>query len=445
MIERSLREALAGSLAALGVRRTVGLDLGLSEGGLPHIEVDDPDLAVLLADADGAVNGGLGLAVLAGQLLHLSSLPGGTAFPQTVGSPEELLDTLAALDPTMPATTALHLDLDLGQGIPADLSVSGEPDRQMAYQLGPSLQGARIAVIAGTGVVRSSSEAGLATFAERLGAPVLNTPAAKGVFRWNSPYHAGTIGLQVRDSELAEVDDAQVVILCGVAEGELAEMPIGNVVELDPRQLSVAADGWTAPSGGPAARPPLYDALAAVIGPAYERDGVPLSAPRAALHLSGAAPDGGVAVVEADLAGFWVGRSFPTAVPGSVVLPGTPLPGFAAAGALMARLAGRPAVGVRARLPEGIPEASVELEAEVFGVAERLGMELTVQAWSPDSPAVSAEDHARATEHDYRGSGSASGSPSVRPVAVAIDELDAIVEVAGAPVGWATEAPPTGP
>ena len=71
MTERTLRAALAGALAALGVRRTVGLDLGLTGEGLPHIDVEDPDLAVLLADADGTVNGGLGAAVLAGQLVEL--------------------------------------------------------------------------------------------------------------------------------------------------------------------------------------------------------------------------------------------------------------------------------------------------------------------------------------------------------------------------------------
>lgn len=432
MTERTLRAALAGALAALGVRRTVGLDLGLTGEGLPHIDVEDPDLAVLLADADGTVNGGLGAAVLAGQLLHLSSLPGGTAYPDTVGSAEELLDTLAAIDPMMPATTALHLDLDLGQDVPSDLSVTGEPERQMAFQLSPSMQGARLAVVAGVGVVRADATFALAGFAERLGVPVLNTPMAKGVFRWNSPYHAGTCGLQARDPELGGLNSAQVVILAGVGEDELPSRPTGNVVELDPRQLSLAAEGWTAPDGGPAARPPLYDALAAIIGPAYESEGSPLSAPRAALHLSGAAPDHAVAVAEADLVGFWVGRAFPTATAGSVVIPTTPLPGFAAAGALMARLAGRPAVGVRAG------SASGELEAATLALAERLGVGVAVQAWSPDAPRLSADDHARATEEDYRRVGAAATGSAVRQVAVAVDDLDAIVEVAGAPVAWAT-------
>ena len=218
----------------------------------------------------------------------------------------------------------------------------------------------------------------------------------------------------------------------GVGEEELPSRPTGNVVELDPRQLSLAAEGWTAPDGGPAARPPLYDALAAIIGPAYESEGSPLSAPRAALHLSGAAPDHAVAVAEADLVGFWVGRAFPTATAGSVVIPTTPLPGFAAAGALMARLAGRPAVGVRAG------SASGELEAATLALAERLGVGVAVQAWSPDAPRLSADDHARATEEDYRRVGAAATGSAVRQVAVAVDDLDAIVEVAGAPVAWAT-------
>jgi hypothetical protein len=147
-----------------------------------------------------------------------------------------------------------------------------------------------------------------------------------------------------------------------------------------------------------------------------------------------------VAVVEADLAGFWVGRAFPTAVPRSVVVATTPLPGFAAAGALMARLAGRPSIGVRAG---GMEVDGGELEPEVLALAQRLGVGVVVQAWAPDAPAMSADEHARATEADYRGVGAPSqGSSSqgslVRPVAVALDDLDAIVEVAGRPVSWAT-------
>ncbi|MEZ5382960.1 MAG: hypothetical protein R2754_14340 [Microthrixaceae bacterium] len=431
MSRGTVATALAGALAALGVRRTVGLDWGLEEAGLPHVGVEDPDLAVLLADADGRVNGGLGAALLAGGLLHLSSLPGGTAFPETVGSPEELLDTLAGLDATLPSTLALHVDLDLGAEVPGELVVAGGPDRQMAYRLGSSLRGARLAVIAGVGVVRTNSTDGLLRLAERLGVPVLNTLAAKGVFRWDSPYHAGTYGLQERDAELGGVEAAQVVIVTGVGDGELETPPVGNVVELDPRQLALAAEEWPRPEGGPAPRPPLYDALAAVIGPAYERTTTPLSAPRAALHSSGAAPDDGVVVAEADLAGFWLARAFPTAHPGSVAVATTPLPGFAAAGALMAVLAGRPALAIRSGGAGSSPA-----EAAVLELADALGVGVAVQAWAPEGPEVSPEDHARATEADY-----GAASTTVRHVGVALDDLEGLVGVAGAPVSWAGSRP----
>ena len=96
------------------------------------------------------------------------------------------------------------------------------------------------------------------------------------------------------------------------------------------------------------------------------RAGVPRPGLRDAVHGGGAQPDDGVAVVEADLAGFWVGRAFPTAVPRSVVVATTPLPGFAAAGALMARLAGRPSIGVRAG---GMEVDGGELEPEVLALS----------------------------------------------------------------------------
>ena len=61
--------------------------------------VDDVDLAVLLADADGRLghhdgSGRLGAALLDGPILHLSSQPGGRVPLQTVQSAEQLLEAL---------------------------------------------------------------------------------------------------------------------------------------------------------------------------------------------------------------------------------------------------------------------------------------------------------------------------------------------------------------
>ncbi len=60
-----------------------------------------------------------------------------------------------------------------------------------------------------------------------------------------------------------------------------------------------------------------------VVTPRYESDAVPLTAPRASLHLSGALPERGVAVADPGRAGFWVARTFPTSIPGSVCVPAT--------------------------------------------------------------------------------------------------------------------------
>ena len=69
MTERTLRAALAGALAALGVRRTVGLNLGMTGECLLHIDVEAPDLAVVLADVDETGKGGLVAAVVALSLI----------------------------------------------------------------------------------------------------------------------------------------------------------------------------------------------------------------------------------------------------------------------------------------------------------------------------------------------------------------------------------------
>ena len=108
-------ELLVQRLRAVGVERVVG-EVALP--GLPHLRVDDPDLACLLADADGRVGGGFGAALLAGQLLHLSSQPAGRSPIVPVGSAEELLAALAIVRPgSAPSTLALHLDLDLGDEV----------------------------------------------------------------------------------------------------------------------------------------------------------------------------------------------------------------------------------------------------------------------------------------------------------------------------------------
>ena len=220
---RSVQDLLVARLRSLGVTRTYGLALD----GLDCVRTDDPDLAVLLADADGRLgardgSGRLGAATLAGPILHLSSAPGGRAPLQTVGSAEELLDAL--VDPpglTVPGTLALHLDLDLDTPVPDGLVPSVAPERSAVLTLDPSLASLRLLVVVGPGVVRAGALDGLRTAARAAVAPVLATWGAIGVERWDSPFHAGVGGLQAGDLALGGLDGADVVITSGLDPDEL--------------------------------------------------------------------------------------------------------------------------------------------------------------------------------------------------------------------------------
>src|SRR4051794_4633091 len=152
-------DALEGRLRQLGVGRVYGLPLG----GLHHVDVQDADIAVLLADVDGRIghidgSGRLGAAVLDGPILHLSSCPGGTAPLQTVSSLDEVLAALAGSPGVdLPGTTALHLDLDLDAPVPSRPSEVGGPLRTPVLTLDPSLAGLGIVALVGPGVVRTNT------------------------------------------------------------------------------------------------------------------------------------------------------------------------------------------------------------------------------------------------------------------------------------------------
>jgi hypothetical protein len=384
-------DLLAARLAELGVRRVYGEGLtGATLPGLDPVEVADPDLAVLLADADGRIGevdgrGRLGAALLAGPILHLSSEPGGTAPLQTVGSAEEMLDAL--VDPpglVVPGASALHLDLDLSAPVPDGLAASVQPDRRPVMTLDRSMAALRMVVVVGPGVVRAGALDGLRSLSRAAGAGVLNTWGAKGVERWDSPWHFGTAGLQARDLELAGLGgpgipaDCDVVIASGIDTAELpgGHLPHAVVQEVAPAQLGALCQHWPGRAGPPAARPALYDAIAAVVGPLYESDSVPLTPARAALHLSGALPGRGMAVADAGIAGLWIARAFPTSIPNSVCVPATVAPGFAVAAAMACALEGRAVLAVTDA--EGVEAPETEALMELAG---GLGLAVGLQVW----------------------------------------------------------------
>jgi hypothetical protein len=163
---------LEDRLRQLGVERIYGLPLG----GLRHVDVDDPDLAVLLADSDGRIahhdgSGRLGAALLEGPILHLSSQPGGTAALLTVRSLDEALDAL--VDPpgmTIPGTSALHLDLDLSAPVEGAVTFP-RAERQPVMTLDPAMAELRMVLVVGPGVVRARAVDALAPGCSTLGGP----------------------------------------------------------------------------------------------------------------------------------------------------------------------------------------------------------------------------------------------------------------------------------
>ena len=86
-------------------------------------------------------------------------------------------------------------------------------------------------MLVGPGIVRSEHVEGLDRFARSAGVGIVNTYGAKGVFRWDSPFHFGTVGLQERDLELAGIGDAEIVIVAGLDTDEVPLAALGPVVQ----------------------------------------------------------------------------------------------------------------------------------------------------------------------------------------------------------------------
>jgi len=437
-------ELLARRLAQLGVRRVYGEPIpGLDHAasGIEHVAVEDPDIAVLLADADGRIGevdgrGRLGAALVAGPILHLSSKPGGLAPLQEVGSPDDLLDAL--LDPPgllVPGTSAVHLDLNLTAEVPEGTRPSGERERRPVMTLDPSMADLRLLVVVGPGVVRSAAIDDLHSLSRTAMAPVVNTWGAKGVERWDSPWHGGTIGLQQRDLELIGLDEVDVVITSGIDPAELpgASVPHPLVQDVPPAQLGALCQAWASRSGTPQRAGVLFDRLAEVVRPMYEDDRAPLSPARAALHLSGALPDGAMAVVDPGVAGLWVSRSFPTSIPNSVCVPASSADGFAAAAALACRLEGRPVLAVTDERGLSAAETSA-----VLRLAESIGHPLALQVWVEDTGRDgAAAGWDGAGEHvDLLRAHLAADSTRVDHVPVDFAATASLVEVAGPVAAW---------
>jgi hypothetical protein len=292
--------------------------------------------------------------------------------------------------------------------------------------LNPAFADANVAVVVGPGVVRAGQVTGLRELAARGGLGVVNTWGAKGVFRWDSPFHFGTAGLQARDFELAGVSSADIVVTCGLDPDETPLDSLGSYViqDVEPWQLPALVANWPRSNEPPVERPPLYGAIAAVVTPLYESSTVPMTPPRAALHLSGACPDDGVVVADAGVAGFWIARTFPTGTTGSVVVPAIAQPGFAAAAAMAARLAGRRSIAV----VDGPLDDATE---HVLEAAERAGVAFGVQVWGGDGVLADTGEHVSMTQRGFEAE-----VIMIDDVPIDTSVLEHLIDVAGPVTAW---------
>jgi hypothetical protein len=408
--------------------RALGADVvfGRPLGGLERVDVPEWGLATLLADAAGRTGRGPGVAFGPDGRLRLSTRPGTSVEALVVSDPDALPSLLASFDVGyVHATREYVLDLDLDAPVSPDAEPVSYDTTGELFALSPTLADLDLVTVAGPGVVRAGQVDALAMFAAQAGCGVLNTWGAKGVFAWDSPYHFGTGGLQARDAELAGVLDADVVIAVGVDDDELAIGALGlsQVLEVEPDQLAALAFTWPEPESLPV-RPRLYTELAAALAPLYESDAVPLTPPRAAAALARSRPGTGLVAADAGPAGLWVARTFPTTEPGSVVVPATVAPGFAAAAAFVARGRGRPSLAVTTA---PVDEATLG----VLALADRLDAVLAVLAWGPDGPLASADDVDDVLAGAWSG---ASGGVVDLPVDLA--ETGVLEGVAGPVVAW---------
>ena len=175
-----------------------------------------------------------------------------------------------------------------------------------------------VVVLAGPGVIPHAGT--FRRWAEQANLPVANTWSVKGLFRWDSPHHMGTVGLQERDFELAGFADADRIIAVGVDQRETPRVrwALSKVTDVDATELPHLAP-----------QPPiepnrLYTELAAVIQPLYASQKSPPSPARVLSDLGGDRRTGQVIAARPGPTGFWLGRAFPTTELGSVVIADDP-------------------------------------------------------------------------------------------------------------------------
>jgi acetolactate synthase I/II/III large subunit len=221
-------------------------------------------------------------------------------------------------------------------------------------------------VLAGNGAIRGHAARALRAFVQVTGIPVAETFMAKGLLDYESPYAAGTVGLQARDYEMAGFEDADVVIAVGydlvehapehwnpkgtkkivVVDTVAAEIDefylpavelIGDIAHVLARLATSCA---RAASSGDGAMPSgLRNVTLRALNEAQEDDHFPMRPPRVLWDIRAALGREDILVSDVGLHKLWIGRMFPAHEPGTVLIAnGLAGMGFALPTAIAAKL-----------------------------------------------------------------------------------------------------------
>lgn len=221
-------------------------------------------------------------------------------------------------------------------------------------------------VLAGNGAIRGHAARALRAFVQVTGIPVAETFMAKGLLDYESPYAAGTVGLQARDYEMAGFEDADVVIAVGydlvehapqhwnpkgtkkiiVIDSVAAEIDefylpavelIGDIAQVLARLATSCARAATSVDG--AAPSGLRNVTLRALNDAQHDDHFPMRPPRVLWDIRAALGREDILVSDVGLHKLWIGRMFPAHEPGTVLIAnGLAGMGFALPTAIAAKL-----------------------------------------------------------------------------------------------------------
>jgi acetolactate synthase I/II/III large subunit len=221
-------------------------------------------------------------------------------------------------------------------------------------------------VLAGNGAIRGHAARALRAFVQVTGIPVAETFMAKGLLDYESPYAAGTVGLQSRDYEMAGFEDADVVIAVGydlvehapehwnpkgtkqivVVDTVAAEIDefylpavelTGDIAQVLARLATSCVRSTT--SGDGAMPSGLRNVTLRALNEAQEDDHFPMRPPRVLWDIRAALGREDILVSDVGLHKLWIGRMFPAHEPGTVLIAnGLAGMGFALPTAIAAKL-----------------------------------------------------------------------------------------------------------